>query len=165
MTLWETSVEIPYWWRVTTQIWVVLLIGWIEFPTRHDQSESLPRSGLWRVISMESLRSFFRRHLAGKTLVALPNVGCFLKLITTAMWRISARLNIFLYPKFSEENENEYEARMYLNLSSHETPSHLRPSEKVCLILKYHNTFCLPWITSEILGKNCFQFLLGQLKS
>ena len=107
--IWETSVEIPYWWRVTTQIWVVLLIGWIEFPTRHDQSESVRRSGLWRVISMESLRSFFRRHLAGKTLVALPNVGCFLKLITTAMWRISARLNIFLYPEFSEENENEYE--------------------------------------------------------
>ena len=25
--VWETSAEIPYWWRVTTQIWVVLLIG------------------------------------------------------------------------------------------------------------------------------------------
>ena len=24
----ETSAEIPYWWRVTTQIWVVHLIGW-----------------------------------------------------------------------------------------------------------------------------------------
>ena len=24
---WETNAEIPYWWRVTTQIWVVLLIG------------------------------------------------------------------------------------------------------------------------------------------
>ena len=24
----ETSSEIPYWWLVTTQIWVVLLIGW-----------------------------------------------------------------------------------------------------------------------------------------
>ena len=23
----ETSAEIPYWWRVTTQIWVMLLIG------------------------------------------------------------------------------------------------------------------------------------------
>ena len=34
-----------YWWRVTTQIWVVLLIGWIKFPTRYDQSEALPRSG------------------------------------------------------------------------------------------------------------------------
>ena len=25
--VWETRAEIPYWWRVTTQIWVVLLIG------------------------------------------------------------------------------------------------------------------------------------------
>ena len=24
---WETSTTIPYWWRVTSQIWVVLLIG------------------------------------------------------------------------------------------------------------------------------------------
>ena len=24
--IWETSVEIPYWWHVTTQIWVVLLM-------------------------------------------------------------------------------------------------------------------------------------------
>ena len=60
--VWETSAEILYWWRVTTQIWrVVLLIGWIKFPTRHDQSEALPRSGKWHVISMEFLRSFLRR--------------------------------------------------------------------------------------------------------
>ena len=31
--------------RSTTQIWVVPLIDWIKFPTRHDQSEALPRSG------------------------------------------------------------------------------------------------------------------------
>ena len=78
--VWETSAEIPYWWRVTTQIWVVLLIGWIKFPTRPDQSEALPRSGQWRVISMEFLRSFLRRHLAGKPVVASRNVGCFLTL-------------------------------------------------------------------------------------
>ena len=64
---WETSVEIPYWWRVTTQNWVVLLIGWIKFPTRRNQSKALPRSGSWRVISMEFLRSFLRRHFAGTT--------------------------------------------------------------------------------------------------
>ena len=76
--VWETSTEIPYWWRVNTQIWVVLLIGWIKFPMRLDQSEVLPRSGWWRVISMEFLRSFFRRHLAGKPVIASPNVGCLL---------------------------------------------------------------------------------------
>ena len=40
--IWKTSTEIPYWWCVTTQIWVVLLIGWIKFPTWHHQSEALP---------------------------------------------------------------------------------------------------------------------------
>ena len=30
---WEKSSEIPNWWRVTTQIWVVLLIGWSKFWT------------------------------------------------------------------------------------------------------------------------------------
>ena len=37
--------EIPYWWHVTTQIWLVLLIGWSTFATRHDQSEELLRIG------------------------------------------------------------------------------------------------------------------------
>ena len=68
--VWETSTEIPYGWRVTTQIWVMLLIGWIKFLMRHDQSEALPRSGKWCIISREFLRSFLRRHLVGKPLVA-----------------------------------------------------------------------------------------------
>ena len=42
--IWEIRTEIPYWWHVTTQIWVVLLIGWNKFPRWHDQSEALPRS-------------------------------------------------------------------------------------------------------------------------
>ena len=29
--VWETSTEIAYWWHITTQIWVVLLIGWSKF--------------------------------------------------------------------------------------------------------------------------------------
>ena len=29
----ETSAEIPHWWRVITQIWVVFLIGWSKFST------------------------------------------------------------------------------------------------------------------------------------
>ena len=69
--VWETSAEIPYWWRVTTQIWLVLLIGWSKLPTRHDQSEAVPSSG----ISMEFLRSFLRRHFAGKPAGASRNFG------------------------------------------------------------------------------------------
>ena len=77
----KRAVVIPCWWRVTNQIWVVLLIGWIKFPTWHGQSEALPRSGERHIISMEFLRLFLRRHLAGKPVVALPNVGYFLRLI------------------------------------------------------------------------------------
>ena len=43
--VWVTRAEIPYWWRVTTQIKVVLLIGWIVREFRFNQSEALPRSG------------------------------------------------------------------------------------------------------------------------
>ena len=38
--VWETIARIPYWWRVTSQVWVVLLIGWSKFPLRHEQSEA-----------------------------------------------------------------------------------------------------------------------------
>ena len=46
-----------------------------------NQSEALPRSGYWRVISMEFLQSFLlRRHFAGKPVMESWNVGCFLSL-------------------------------------------------------------------------------------
>ena len=35
----------PYWWRVTSQIWVVPLIGCSKFPTWHDQIKTLLTSG------------------------------------------------------------------------------------------------------------------------
>ena len=43
--VWETSAEIPYWWNITTQVWVVILISWSKIPTQQDQSEALARSG------------------------------------------------------------------------------------------------------------------------
>ena len=43
--VWETSSEIPYWWRVTTQIWVVRLIGRAAWEIWFNQSEAVPRSG------------------------------------------------------------------------------------------------------------------------
>ena len=48
--VWATSAEIPYWWRVTTQIWVVLLIGRAAWEISFNQSQALPRSRKWRVI-------------------------------------------------------------------------------------------------------------------
>ena len=51
----EMSTEIPYWWCVTTKIWVVLLIGPAEREICLNQSEALPRSELV-LISQTSLR-------------------------------------------------------------------------------------------------------------
>ena len=42
---WERSAEIPYWWHVTTQIWVVLLIGRAAWEICFSQSEALSSSG------------------------------------------------------------------------------------------------------------------------
>ena len=77
---------ITYWWRVATQIWVKFLIGRSKFPSRYDQCEAIASSGQWHVICMEFLRSFLRRHFAGKPVVALWNFGCFLRL-TVFRWR------------------------------------------------------------------------------
>ena len=49
-------------WRVTTQIWVVLLRDWSKI--LFNQWEELPRSGWWHVISMEFLQSFARHRLS-----------------------------------------------------------------------------------------------------
>ena len=76
----ETSADIPYWWRVTTQIWLVLLIGCAARKICFGQLYALTRSGQWRFISMEFLRLFLRRHFAGKSVVASRNVSCFLRL-------------------------------------------------------------------------------------
>ena len=47
---------------------------------RNSRWRVTAKSGWWRVISMEFLRWFLRRHLTGKPVVASPNVGCFLRL-------------------------------------------------------------------------------------
>ena len=61
--VWETSPEIPYWWGIPTQVWIVLQIGWSKFPKWHA-----------------FLRSFLRRHFTEKPLLAWWNLVCFLRL-------------------------------------------------------------------------------------
>ena len=51
-----------------------------NFPSAHDQSEALPKSGYWHLNSMKFLQSFLRRHFTGKPVVVLKKVGCFLRL-------------------------------------------------------------------------------------
>ena len=43
---------------------------------------------IWVVTRIEFLRSFFRRHLARKPVVAPPNVGCFLRLVKSMTYRL-----------------------------------------------------------------------------
>ena len=71
--IWGTRAEIPYRWRVTSQIWV--LIGWSKFHSRIDQSEAPSRSGLWHVISMEFYGLVPQTSFCGKPAVASFNVG------------------------------------------------------------------------------------------
>ena len=47
-----TSAEIPYWQCVTTQIWVVLLIGWSKFPSRYHYFPLLSAGNFKRVMSL-----------------------------------------------------------------------------------------------------------------
>ena len=51
-----------------------------NFPSAHDQSEALPRTGYWHLNSMKFLQSFLRRHFTGKPVLVLKNVGCSLRL-------------------------------------------------------------------------------------
>ena len=73
---WGTTADIPYWWRVTTQIWVRVLIGWKFYLSNQKHNTDL----VVAFISMEFLRSFPRRHFKGKPVMAWRNFGCFLRL-------------------------------------------------------------------------------------
>ena len=72
-----------YWWRLTTQIWIVLLILLKQI---FSQSDALSRSGWYRVITIEFLRPFLRRHFVGKPVEASRNMGYFLRLNTIWLW-------------------------------------------------------------------------------
>ena len=78
--VWDRSAEIPYWWRVTTQIWVVLLIGWCKFPRGRTNRKHSPDLGSDTSSVWNFCMSFARRHFTGKPMVASRNVGYCLKL-------------------------------------------------------------------------------------
>ena len=55
--VWATSPEIPYWWSVTSQIWVVPLVGRAAWEVCFNQSEALPRCA----ITFQTLDIFYAR--------------------------------------------------------------------------------------------------------
>ena len=100
--IWGRSAEIPHWWHVTTQIWVVLLIGWKFAST--NQSEALLRSGQWRIISIKFLQSFLRHHFE-EPAVTWQNGGCFVRPLSQVIktsWKIQK--NVFFAPSLSNTN-------------------------------------------------------------
>ena len=51
-----TTAEIPYWWHVTTQIWVVLLIGWkiASSDEKHYSNLGSDTSSVWNFYARSS---------------------------------------------------------------------------------------------------------------
>ena len=45
-----------------------------NFPSAHDQSEALPRSGYWQLNSMKFPQSFLRRHFTGKPVMVVLTI-------------------------------------------------------------------------------------------
>ena len=85
--------------RITGISFFRLFIFYIlYFPRGTTNQKHYPDLGQWPVISTEFLRSFLRRHLAGKPVVASPNVGCqsqatilvFPKLFSVFFWNLKA---------------------------------------------------------------------------
>ena len=64
----ETSTEIPYWWRVTIEVWVVLLIGGSKFSANQKLYPDLDNdvSLVWNFAlvsqSLFRVKTFDRRH-------------------------------------------------------------------------------------------------------
>ena len=60
--VWATTAEIPYWWRVTTQIWVVLLIGRVVREIGFNNQTHFPDLGsechLYRISAFVAQTSF-----------------------------------------------------------------------------------------------------------
>ena len=93
--VWGTSAEIPYWWRVTTQIWVVLLIGraaW-EFASinqKHYPDLGIDSSSVWDSCSRPSDITSWRNQWWRPA----RNVSCFLGSLVL-------RISLIFYSVFS----------------------------------------------------------------
>lgn len=78
MTSEERAADIPHRWRVTIQIWAMILTGWIKLST--NQKHYLDLGSVVSSCSMEFQQRFLKRHFAGKPMMASRNVGVFLRL-------------------------------------------------------------------------------------
>ena len=132
---------------VTSQIWVKLQIGRGEIG--FSQSEALPRSGQWHVISMEFLQSFPRRHFAGKPVVVSRNVGCFLR---QEWWSMSGSV-IDAQTTDKTRKTISFQLRSYLGL----------PYLLFVLLIKVFSSFCLTYEVSDSASSSSTQWTYALL--
>ena len=64
--VWETSAEIPYWWRITTQIWVVLVVGCAAWKIFLQPISSTTQNWVVTRSQYGISHSFLGRHFMGK---------------------------------------------------------------------------------------------------
>ena len=74
--IWRMTAEIPYWWRVTTQFWLVLLVGRAARVICFKQSEALLRSGSETTSVLNFCSCSVDLISEAKWVVALQNLNC-----------------------------------------------------------------------------------------
>ena len=87
--VWETNAEIPYWWRVTTQVWIVLLIGW-RFALLTNQ-KNYPDLGSVAPSVWNFCTCFSDINFTGKAAVVWRNVGRFLRSLSLPLFSPALR--------------------------------------------------------------------------
>lgn len=86
--VWGKSAEIPFLWRMTTQNWVVLLIG-LSRGLSNFSANQKHYSDLASSEAPSFLQMFFRHYFMGKPVVASRNFGtCFIRLYMLGWLRI-----------------------------------------------------------------------------
>ena len=87
--VWETNAEIPYWWRVTTQVWIVLVIGW-RFALLTNQ-KNYPDLGSVAPSVWNFCTCFSDINFTGKAAVVWRNVGWFLRSLNLPLFSPALR--------------------------------------------------------------------------
>ena len=86
--------EIYYWWRVTTQIWEVLLNNKLWVVTRHQY-------GIFAAVPQTSFPGDW-------PVVTLRNVRCFLRLLSSAMKWNSLKRQVFIFLSVAQRGGISY---------------------------------------------------------
>ena len=90
--IWPSSAKIPYWWRVTSLILILLLIGCAVRATSYNQYKALSWSGKFHVISMEFLRFVPQTSFWRETSGCVAKCGLFSQASKVPLYRMRCLL-------------------------------------------------------------------------